>query len=208
VTRVFLIAASARERLEDLVDAAGAQIVGSSADFQALDSELLENAQVILIDASSEPPDELLEALREQGILRETQVILVNAPRLQPWINQALRAGVGAILHHELTATQLGKALEAVAEGLIVLHSNETQPPFASRATDSDITGSVEALTAREREVLQMLAQGHGNKDIAARLKISEHTVKFHVASILGKLGASTRTEAVSIALRRGVILL
>jgi DNA-binding NarL/FixJ family response regulator len=53
-----------------------------------------------------------------------------------------------------------------------------------------------------------MLSEGLGNKEIAARLKISEHTVKFHVASILGKLGASTRTEAVSVALRRGLILL
>jgi NarL family two-component system response regulator YdfI len=67
---------------------------------------------------------------------------------------------------------------------------------------------AIEPLTARERDVLQMLSQGLGNKEIAARLKISEHTVKFHVASILGKLGASTRTEAVSVALRRGLILL
>ena len=65
----------------------------------------------------------------------------------------------------------------------------------------------MEPLTARERDVLEMLAQGRGNREIAAQLRISEHTVKFHVASILGKLGAATRTEAVSIALRRGLIL-
>jgi DNA-binding NarL/FixJ family response regulator len=53
-----------------------------------------------------------------------------------------------------------------------------------------------------------MLASGLGNKQIAAHLKISEHTAKFHVASILGKLGASTRTEAVSIGIRRGLVLL
>jgi DNA-binding NarL/FixJ family response regulator len=65
-----------------------------------------------------------------------------------------------------------------------------------------------EPLTRREREVLQMLASGLGNKLIAARLVISEHTVKFHVASILGKLGAGSRTEAVSIGIRRGLVLL
>jgi DNA-binding NarL/FixJ family response regulator len=65
-----------------------------------------------------------------------------------------------------------------------------------------------EPLTPRESEVLQMLASGFANKTIAARLKISEHTVKFHVASILGKLGAGSRTEAVSLGIRRGLVLL
>jgi len=65
-----------------------------------------------------------------------------------------------------------------------------------------------EPLTAREHQVLGMLGAGLGNKEIASRLKISEHTAKFHVASILGKLGASSRTEAVAIGLRRGLILL
>jgi DNA-binding CsgD family transcriptional regulator len=75
-------------------------------------------------------------------------------------------------------------------------------------SSNADFMEAIEPLTARERDVLQMLSQGLGNKEIAARLKISEHTVKFHIASILGKLGASTRTEAVSVALRRGLILL
>jgi DNA-binding NarL/FixJ family response regulator len=65
-----------------------------------------------------------------------------------------------------------------------------------------------EPLTPREREVLQMISTGLGNKEIAGRLSISEHTVKFHVASILGKLGASSRTEAVSIGIRHGLVLL
>jgi DNA-binding CsgD family transcriptional regulator len=64
----------------------------------------------------------------------------------------------------------------------------------------------IEALTAREHDVLALLADGLSNRDIAARLDISEHTVKFHLASIFGKLGASTRTEAVQRGLRLGVI--
>jgi NarL family two-component system response regulator YdfI len=66
----------------------------------------------------------------------------------------------------------------------------------------------VEPLTARETEVLQHLAQGLANKQIAALLSISEHTVKFHVSSIYSKLGAANRTEAVRIGARRGLILL
>jgi len=63
-----------------------------------------------------------------------------------------------------------------------------------------------EEITSRETEVLRMLAEGLVNKDIAARLGISEHTVKFHISSILDKLGASTRTEAVTLGIRRGLI--
>lgn len=64
----------------------------------------------------------------------------------------------------------------------------------------------VEALTARELDVLPLLADGLSNRDIALRLAISEHTVKFHLASIFGKLGAATRTEAVHRAVRLGLI--
>ena len=65
----------------------------------------------------------------------------------------------------------------------------------------------MEALSPREIEVLGMMAEGIGNKEIAARLAISEHTVKFHVASIMGKLHAGTRTEAVMLGVRMGLIL-
>jgi DNA-binding NarL/FixJ family response regulator len=66
----------------------------------------------------------------------------------------------------------------------------------------------VEPLTAREQQVLELLAEGHPNKAIAARLGISDQTVKFHVASISAKLGAANRTEAVRLALRRGLLTL
>ena len=77
-------------------------------------------------------------------------------------------------------------------------------PVNAARATEE----WTEPLTKREREVLQMLAAGLGNKEIAAKLNISDHTAKFHVGSILGKLGAASRTEAVALGIRRGLVLL
>src|SRR5438128_1516404 len=66
----------------------------------------------------------------------------------------------------------------------------------------------IEALTPREIEVLRLLAAGLGNKEIASRLAISEHTVKFHVSSIMGKLGAASRTEAVTLGIRHGLIMI
>ena len=71
-----------------------------------------------------------------------------------------------------------------------------------------NLSAGEEPLTAREREVLELLSQGLSNKQIARRLQISEHTVKFHVSSIYAKLGAGSRTEAVSLAGRRGLITL
>jgi two-component system, NarL family, response regulator YdfI len=214
VTRVLLIAASPRERhrLEDLLEDAGAQVAGSIANPDALTDELLEAAELLLIllDSSNDAShEELLETLQEQGILRDTPVVLLTGPHLQQWTNRALYAGIRGILPVDLTASQLTAALQTVAQDLIVLHPVEAQVRNNNAALgETEIVELVEPLTAREREVLQMLAQGRGNKQIAVRLNISEHTVKFHVASILGKLGASSRTEAVSLALRRGLILL
>jgi DNA-binding NarL/FixJ family response regulator len=93
--------------------------------------------------------------------------------------------------------------------GLIVMHPGEVDAMFpAAPPASQPLAELTEPLTPRESEVLQMLASGLANKEIAARLAISEHTVKFHVASILGKLGAGSRTEAVSLGIRRGLILL
>jgi len=89
-------------------------------------------------------------------------------------------------------------ALRAVRVGLIVLAPESAEPKP---------TGG-EPLTQRERQVLALLAEGAGNKEIAARLGISDHTVKYHLASVFGKLGVSTRTEAVTAGVRRGWIML
>jgi DNA-binding NarL/FixJ family response regulator len=121
----------------------------------------------------------------------------------------ALRAGARAVLPSDVPPDQLLAALEAAAAGLIVVHPAEVNAMFpATEPASRTIAELAEPLTPRENEVLQMLASGLANKEIAARLVISEHTVKFHVASILGKLGAASRTEAVSLGIRRGLVLL
>ncbi len=99
-------------------------------------------------------------------------------------------------------------AIYAAYDGLVLL---STPAAESLAAVYGDEPLEVEAklseeITSRETDVLRMLAQGLVNKEIAARLGISEHTVKFHISSILDKLGASTRTEAVTLGIRRGLI--
>lgn len=113
----------------------------------------------------------------------------------------ALAAGARGYLAVEPDGRRLAAALQAVAHGLLV-----TDP--AAETPEADEFTAVETLTAREHDVLQLLAEGFANKEIARRLHISDHTVKFHVNAILGKLGARTRTEAVTRAARQGLITL
>jgi DNA-binding NarL/FixJ family response regulator len=97
------------------------------------------------------------------------------------------------------SASEIRAALEAAAAGLVVL-------PNIQEAATKPQQDSL--LTSREKEVLQLLAQGVGNKEIAWRLKITEHTVKFHVSSLMVKLAAGSRTEAVTQGIRRGYVTL
>jgi DNA-binding NarL/FixJ family response regulator len=210
VIRVFIVAESARsrERLEDLLDARRIEVVGGASNVEnAAEALAEEDAQVLLVEATNDSVEELLEILAATGVTRETAVVVLLDQSAPVWAGQAVQAGVRGVLSADADREQLALAIEAAAGGLFVLHPNEVRAERSSSARAVTLE-LAESLTARERQVLQMLAAGLGNKEIAARLKISEHTAKFHVASILGKLSASSRTEAVAIGLRRGLILL
>jgi DNA-binding NarL/FixJ family response regulator len=111
-----------------------------------------------------------------------------------------IRAGARGVLPLEASAEQIRIAIEAALVGLAVFSPNRLNRP-------ADKAGSSH-LTARETEVLRMIADGLANKEIAWKLGISEHTVKFHVSAVLGKLGAASRAEAVGTGIRQGVIML
>jgi DNA-binding NarL/FixJ family response regulator len=115
--------------------------------------------------------------------------------------SRLFRWGVHAILPRDAAAEQIVAALYAAAAGLVAVLA-QASGLLIPAASESE----VESLTPREMEALEMLAEGLSNKEIAARLHISTHTAKFHVNSILGKLGAGTRTEAVIRGLRSGLL--
>jgi two-component system, NarL family, response regulator YdfI len=212
VIRVFIVAPSAVSRagLRSMLADAGFQAIGSAQDLVSLDDAQLESEPDILLVDGMQVAGETGRGGRALADVTDQAavVLLVDQPD-QAQIAQAFGNGVRAVLPREISTQQLQAALQAVAAGLIVVHPAEAsmlmQTPTSSA---TEIVPFTQPLTNREREVLQMLATGLGNKEIAARLVISDHTAKFHVASILGKLGASTRTEAVAIGIRHGLILL
>jgi two-component system, NarL family, response regulator YdfI len=156
---------------------------------------------VIVIDSDS-IRDFLLEPISEAAIVLLTEVSDARS------ISRLLRSGVRAILSRESDPDNVLSAIYAVYDGLVLL-STATAENLAAVYGDQPLEledEMSEEITSRETDVLRMLAKGLVNKEIAARLGISEHTVKFHISSILDKLGASTRTEAVTLGIRRGLI--
>jgi NarL family two-component system response regulator YdfI len=213
VIRVFIVAASPliRGGLQSMLADSRFDIVGSAADLESISGQLVDvEPDVVLVEApAADAQEEVLNALEDAEVAQEYAVVVLSEQPKVDWLSKALRAGVRAVLPRDVTPEQLRAALEAAAAGLIVVHPSEVSAVLpVPAALSSPIRELPEPLTPREREVLQMISTGLGNKEIAGKLSISEHTVKFHVASILGKLGASTRTEAVSIGIRHGLVLL
>lgn len=213
MTRIWVCAAKAiaRAGLESILRSqATFEILGSSSNLEALlefESDL--QPDVILLEWLENDEEFFGELLFDRETVNPAIVVLSDRDR-DDRIVELLSIGVRGILPREATAEEIVSAVAAAAAGLIVLHPDFTEswssvPSFRTQVLPTETT---EALTLREIEVLQMLAQGLGNKAIASRLSISEHTVKFHISSIFTKLNASSRTEAVMLGLRQGFILL
>lgn len=132
------------------------------------------------------------------------RLILVGSPRTRARLRSQFDDSME--IAGEFATLAEARAADVEADALVLGVSGESNPSGASQ--DPNAYDDVEALTAREIEVLELLAEGLPNKAIAGRLGISDQTVKFHVASITGKLGATNRTDAVRRAVRRGLIAL
>jgi DNA-binding NarL/FixJ family response regulator len=187
-----------------------ARFAASKADILVADLDTPASAAAML--------DFLEEAPASAG-----SVALIDDPD-PVWVRSALRASVHAIISRDANSEDMQLALQAAEAGFVLLHPTSVQGLLQENAiaelnglSDEEMDhedlhradmseGLAEALTAREFEVLRLVSMGLGNKEIAARLAISEHTAKFHISSILSKLHAGSRTEAVSLGIRRGLI--
>jgi DNA-binding NarL/FixJ family response regulator len=212
VIRVFIVAASplARAGLHSLLADRNVEVVGSAADVESLAGQWSDaTVDIVLVEASGEQLEAVIDSLAASELASDATIVVLSDRSEPRWLAEVLRAGIRALLPSTISSEQLVAALVAASAGLIVMHPAEVAGVFPEAETTSrPIAELAEPLTPRENEVFQMLASGLANKEIAGRLSISEHTVKFHVASILGKLGAGSRTEAVSIGIRRGLVLL
>jgi two-component system, NarL family, response regulator YdfI len=199
VTRVVVVASSAiaRAGLESLLASTGAvEVLASITNWSEYSGQ---DPDVIVADweqGADELPGEFTDGTAGVLMLADDAELSGTA--------EALRSGVRAVLPKQSSAAQIVAAIEAVAAGLVVLQPDDLDgllvPPRPASVA--------EQLTPREIEVLGMLAEGQSNKAIAYRLGISEHTVKFHVTSIMAKLNAGSRTEAVTLGIRQGLIML
>jgi DNA-binding NarL/FixJ family response regulator len=138
--------------------------------------------------------------------VRSPPVLVIGDDPAAGWVGRALRSGARGALPRTASTDQIVSAVLAVSAGLVVREPINANTPAQRVQTALDT--AVPSLTRREIEILGLLAEGLGNRAIATRLAISEHTVKSHITSIFTKLDVSTRAEAVADAARLGLIML
>ncbi len=173
---------------------------------------------VLVIDVPEDSSD--VEAILAQVEAHSVGVVwIAEHPGIIGRLAQSSAPG-WAVLRQDHDIDEMGAALQAIPSGLVVVDRIFARTALALAASSAPVvsgaigifsgsgTSSDELLTPRERQVLQLMAEGLANKQIGGKLKISLHTVKFHVAAILAKLEASSRTEAVTVGARRGMVSL
>jgi DNA-binding NarL/FixJ family response regulator len=180
-------------------------------------------ASTLVNRALSDEPDAIVVATEDFGsvtwqndsdlieVFSSTPTVLLSGQSHAVLRKRAATFQIRSVLPLQVTSDQLLAAVRATVAGLAV--TLEPFGPTKNAYTISDTADGLaltdrlaEHLTARETVVLRLMALGLGNKEIASRLDISEHTAKFHVSSILAKLGAASRTEAVTIGMTRGLV--
>jgi DNA-binding NarL/FixJ family response regulator len=210
--RVFVVAGSSARRAHlAAVTSRAVPGVNVFSDSQLSPAKFADSkADILVADLDTPASAVAMLDFLEEAPASGGAIALIDDPD-PAWVRSALRASAHAIISRDASAEDMQIALQAAEAGFILLHPTSVQGLLQNNtiAEVNDISGedlSREDLTARESEVLRLVGLGLGNKEIAARLAISEHTAKFHISSILGKLHAGSRTEAVSLGIRKGLI--
>jgi len=191
------------------------QIIGQAkVTDQALIIEVMP-PDVVIVDIDTLPDSSLSLAYRLKQRLPSVGIIMLTSSPSDDQLFQALENQVAAYLSKEISGDYLTGTVRRVARGEYPINESLSgRPEIAGKILNQfqELSGKAEAatliapLTTRETEVLNYVAQGYSNKQIAAKLDISEQTIKNHVASIMMKLNANARTQAVVIAVQQGLI--
>jgi DNA-binding NarL/FixJ family response regulator len=209
-------------------------LLAAERDLQVKTLTHLESAQLVE-DILAERPNVLLvdvDVLEREGwaLLRDLRDVAPDLASLvigdtaeDRRVASAIALGARGYLTRDATPEEMASAVRAARYGLFVLHrmpaqallgdADSNDAPLTEAERESDFTGNrrqelIEPLSARELDVLRLIVRGMSNKQIAVELVITEHTVKFHIRGILAKLGAANRTEAVTLALQKGIVML
>ncbi len=185
------------------------RVAGQAAAGDDLASEIdAAQPDVVIWDLGWTPAAALERLAEQRGLLPPVVALLPGGRAAADVAAQAWRAGARGLVDRSAPVDAILAAAQAVAQGLAVLDANLADELLLPATPEMSPSALVEPLTPRENEVLQWLAEGLTNRAIALQLGISEHTVKFHVNAILGKLNAQSRADAVMRATRLGLILL
>jgi DNA-binding NarL/FixJ family response regulator len=212
-TRVLVIADSpiVRAGLEAVIGTAASLVsVGAVASADGADAIEAREPDVVVIEQTAGASLGTLPPLSPDAQSRAPALVVVVEHLDVRATSRLLRAGARGVLPRDASPDELVAAIDAAATGLVAIRADalgDLLGPSPHLGAEP-ATRPVQPLSPRELEILGLLAAGLGNKQVAARLGISEHTVKTHVTSILEKLDAYTRAEAVAIGARLGLILL
>ncbi len=191
---------SARETADGIIVAVDLQDAASRTRI----CRLIANVPGLVLAARSDEADVVVTDMLPAH--DEAAVVIGDAAL----IAAAAQRGFAGLLSHQISSRRFRIAVEAAREGLVCIPRVAASPPAngdvgAFDDASEEVSGG-QSLSARERQALVLMADGHSNKEIARRLGISVRTAKFHVASVIAKLGATTRTEAVALAFRHGLL--
>jgi NarL family two-component system response regulator LiaR len=187
----------------------GIEVVGEAGDGQeAVEKACALLPDVVLMDLVM-PGMDGIEATRQiKQRVPQVQVLVLTSFSTNDKVIPSLSAGATGYLLKDATPVELVKAIEQVAQGEGALHPAVTRYVLGQIKNIPEETTAEEELTEREKEVLQYMAQGYSNAEIARLLVVSNATVHTHVSRILSKLNVSSRTQAVLYALKRGIVSL
>jgi len=200
---------SALSGIEDI------QVIGQAkVTDKALITEVMP-PDVVIVDIDASPDSSLSLAHRLKQRLPSVGIIMLASSPSDDQLFQAIENQVAAYLSKEINGDQLADMVRRVARGEYPINESLSSRPelagkilnqFQALSGKTEVETLISPLTVRETEILNYVAQGNSNKQIAAKLSISEQTIKNHVASIMVKLNANARTQAVVIAVQKGLI--
>jgi DNA-binding NarL/FixJ family response regulator len=193
-----------RELIERKTDFA---VVGEAATGrEVLEQVVALQPDIVLLDIQMPELDGVAAARALAQTHPDVKIIMLTMYREDQHLFDAIKAGARAYLLKDADADELIDVIERVQRGEAALDPAQTARVFAAFRHGSMGPGGEEPLTAREREILQLLAVGHDNRTIAARLHLSEKTVGNRLSEIFQKLGVTNRTQAALVAVQRGII--